>query len=93
MIVESVQVMSSMTLYNASRTDIRRYVSAIIGFRSVGLARIRRFLRALALYDVQPRLSFVDALLAAYAEESSPATVLSFDRGFDRVAGLTREEP
>lgn len=92
-LVESVQVISSKALYNLPRPEIHRHLAGIIGLKGVKLAHKPRYLRALALYEAYPRLSFVDALLAAYAESSAPATVLSFDQGFDRVPGITREEP
>jgi predicted nucleic acid-binding protein len=49
--------------------------------------------RALEIYVTYPSLSFVDALLAVYAEESPPSTVISFDEGFDRIPGITRAAP
>jgi predicted nucleic acid-binding protein len=92
-LVETVHVLSSRSLYNLPRADIERHVGTIIRFRGVKLARKRRYLRALSLYAGTPRLSFVDALLAAYAQEQPPPTVLSFDQGFDAVPSLTRIEP
>jgi predicted nucleic acid-binding protein len=92
-VVETVQVLSSKTLYNLPRPDIQRFLSTIIRLRGVKLPRKRRYLRALELYGATPRLSFVDALLVAYAEEDPPATVISFDQGFDRVPDVTRLEP
>lgn len=92
-LVETVQVLSSKTLYNLPRPQIRRHLSAIIRFRGVKLPRKRRCLRALEVYETTPRLSFVDSLLVAYAEEHPPATVVSFDQGFDRVPDVVRVEP
>ncbi len=92
-LVELVQVVSSKVLYRFPRSETRRHLSSIILLRGVKLPRKGRYLRALELYEAHPRLPFVDALLATYAEETPPATVLSFDQGFDRVPGLTRDEP
>jgi predicted nucleic acid-binding protein len=92
-LVETVQVLSSRTLYNLPRTEIRRHIGNIIRFQGVKLPRKRRYLRALDLYAAVPALSFVDALLAAYAEDSTERAVLSFDQGFDRVPSITRREP
>ena len=36
---------------------------------------------------------FVDALTAAQVRRLPDATVVSFDRDFDRIEGLTRREP
>jgi predicted nucleic acid-binding protein len=92
-LVETVQVLSSKALYNLARSEIERHIGAIIRFRGVRLTRKRRYLRALEIYATTPTLSFVDAQLAAYAEESPAREVLSFDPGFDSVPGLIRREP
>ncbi|MGH2585658.1 MAG: PIN domain-containing protein [Dehalococcoidia bacterium] len=92
-LVETVQVLSSKSLYNLPRADIERHLGTIVRFRGVKLAQKRRYLRALELYAATPRLSFVDALLAVLAQENPPPTVLSFDQGFDGISGLTRVEP
>ena len=89
-LVESVQVLSSKNLYNRPRAEIARHLGNIIRLQGVKLPRKRRYLRALDLYVAWPGLSFVDSLLAAYAEESPPPTVISFDEGFDRLPGITR---
>lgn len=92
-LVETIQVLSSKTLYNLPRADIHRHLRMIISLRGVKLAGKRRYLRALDLYLATAALSFVDALLAAYALENPSPTVISFDTGFDRVAALIRREP
>lgn len=92
-LVETVHVLSSKSLCSLLRPEIARHLSAIIRFRGIKLVRKRRYLRALELYEATPRLSFVDALLVAYAEENAPATVISFDRGFDGVPDVKRLEP
>jgi|SRR5215211_4198749 len=92
-LVECVQVLSSKNLYNQPRAQIARHLGTIIRLPGVKLLRKRRYLRALELYVAWPALSFVDALLAVYAEESPPPTVISFDEGFDRLPGLTRRAP
>ena len=92
-LVESVQVLSSRNLYNQPRADIARHLSNIIRLQGVKLPRKRRYLRALELYVAWPGLSFVDALLAVYAQESPPPTIISFDAGFDQLPGITRLAP
>ncbi len=92
-LVETVQVLSSRNLYNQPRAEIARHLGNIIRFQGIKLPRKRRYLRALELYVAQPGLSFVDALLAVYAEESPPPTIISFDEGFDRLPGITRLAP
>jgi len=50
-------------------------------------------LRALDLYSTYPHLDFEDCLTVAQIEQQGIATLASYDQGFDRVPGLTREEP
>lgn len=92
-LVETVQVLSSKTLYNTPREEIRRYLRRIILFKGIQLLNKRRYLRTLDLYVTIPRLSFGDALLAIYAQDDpdGDVTVISFDEGFDRVPGLSRD--
>ena len=92
-LVETVQVLSSKNLYHQPRADIARHLGNIIRLHGIKLPRKRRYLRALELYVTHPSLSFVDALLAVYAEESPSPTVISFDEGFDRLPGITRAAP
>jgi len=92
-IVECVQVLSSRALYNLPRAEIARDLGVIIRLGGVRLDNKRRYLRALAMYSDLPFLDFVDALLAVYAEDQSPATVISFDQDFDRLTVIKRIEP
>ncbi len=54
------------------------------------LALDRVLPRALEIYAGDRRLDFVDAWLAASAIAIGPARVVSFDRDFDRIEGVTR---
>ena len=83
-LVEAVQVLSSRALYNRPRTEIRERLAAIIALPGVELLDKGRYLKALDLYANSPTLDFVDALLVIYAEEETPAEVISFDQDFDR---------
>jgi predicted nucleic acid-binding protein len=92
-LVEAVQVLSSRALYHLPRAEIARDLGIIIRLRGVRLPQKGRYLRALELYASTPALDFVDALLVAYAERERPAAVVSFDRDFDTVPGVTRRAP
>jgi predicted nucleic-acid-binding protein len=91
-LVEAVQVLSSSKLYNLPRTTIRERLAAIIRAPGVQLRPKRRYLRALDIYAATT-LDFVDALLIAQAERSPRKTVISYDQGIGKVAGVTRTEP
>lgn len=92
-LVEAVQVLESKNLYDAPRGTIRVWLSGLLRFRGVRIPNKRLYLRALELYATVSLLSFVDCLCVAYAEREDVSTVVTFDRGFDRVASITRLEP
>ena len=53
----------------------------------------RRLLRALTLYATNASLDFEDCLTAAQIEQQDIPTLMSYDRGFDRLEGISRQEP
>ncbi len=78
--------------YGVPRAAIRERVGDIVSFRGVSLPRKDIFRDALDLY-ASTSLSFADAFNAAFARRYGVAEIYSWDRDFDRVAGLTRVEP
>ena len=91
-IAEVVYVLSSRALYNLPRPDIKTHLANIISLRGLKLPNKRTYLRALDLYEAA-NLDFVDALNVAHMERSGIQTIVSFDRDFDTIAGITRREP
>ncbi|MHB8574048.1 MAG: PIN domain-containing protein [Dehalococcoidia bacterium] len=92
-VAEVVYVLSSKNLYDLTRTEIRARLRPLLLMRGLTLGAKHACLAAFDLYVEYPRLSFVDALCAARALRDTDGHVVSFDRGFDRVAGVTRREP
>jgi predicted nucleic acid-binding protein len=67
-------------------------IATIVQLRGFHHREKRAILRALELWTGRPRLGFVDALTAAYAQ--SPGTLLAtFDADFDSIPGLERWSP
>jgi predicted nucleic acid-binding protein len=52
----------------------------------------RTVLRALALYAQYP-IDFGDAMIVANMVENRATLLYSYDHDFDRVPGITRQEP
>jgi predicted nucleic-acid-binding protein len=92
-IVEVEQVLSSKNLYNLDRETIRHGLGSLIQLPCVEVPNKRIYLEALDLYVQFSRLSYVDALCATYARRSDDATVISFDRGYRNLSGVTWEQP
>lgn len=91
-IAEAVFVLSSPRLYGLTRLEIERELSAIIRLPYLELPNSALYLEALRLYASTPRVKFVDAIVAAIAKQRGIA-VMSFDQGFDGLAGVNRTEP
>ncbi len=90
---EVVFVLSSKVLYNLPRDEIRTHLQNILSLRGLRLAHKRMYLRALDLYAALPKLDFADVLSIADMERRKLTTILSFDRDFDGIEGITRREP
>ncbi len=91
-IAEVVYVLSSPRLYAVPRTDIRALLLSILTLRGMRLSNRRLYLRALDVY-AEHNIDFEDALTIAHVERRKLDAILSYDRDFDQVAGVRREEP
>jgi predicted nucleic acid-binding protein len=91
-IVEVVQVLSSKTLYNLPRSQVRQKIEPLLGLRGMKLPARSVYARALALYEGRS-VDFTDALRVAQMEHQQLRVILSFARDFDRFDTVEREEP
>lgn len=87
---ELVHVLESF--YEVSRPELAGYLRAVLGHRAIRTLDPATLLRAVELYDVH-RLDFAEAHLAAHAEATGVATVVSWDRTLRRVKTIRRVEP
>lgn len=87
---EAVFVLKGRT-YSFTRSDIVAFLESLNGL-PVRIADRAVITRAVALYrDIHD--DWDDCLVAAYALEQGDGTIISFDRGLDRIPGLTRIDP
>jgi predicted nucleic acid-binding protein len=91
-IAEVVYVLSSPRLYHLSPERIRDVLLPILNLRGLKLPSRQLYRRALDLYATY-RMDFEDALAVAHMEQQGIAEIVSYDRHFDRVAGVQRVEP
>jgi len=91
-IAEVVYVLSSPRRYHLPRPAIRTFLAGVLAFPGVSIAHKGTYLRALELYEAH-NVDFEDALIAAHMERTGTAAVVSFDRDFDRIPGITRRDP
>ena len=93
-IAEVVYVLSSNRApYRLSHEEIRARLVPILTLRGLRLLQKRVYLEALDLYATSSSLDFEDALAVAHMERQGVTEIVSYDRDFDRVAGLQRVEP
>lgn len=77
--------------YKQSKTQVAQYLSSFLRLPAVKFPEPRRALVALDIFE-RSNIDFGDAYVAALALESD-GQVISFDRDFDRIPGVTRVEP
>lgn len=92
-VAEVVYVLGSRLNYARSRDWIVDRLVPVLSMPELRMEHKGRCTRALQLFVALPGISFADALIAAATLEQEPHEVYSFDRGLDRVPGLTRIEP
>jgi predicted nucleic acid-binding protein len=91
-IAEVVYVLSSKRTYNLPRDQIRARLYPILTLQGLRLPQSRTVLRALDLY-VAYEIDFEDALIVAHMERQAIRELYSYDRDFDQVPGVNRQEP
>ncbi len=93
-VTEVVYVLSSPRApYRLSHEEVRARLAPILTLRGLKLPQKRVYLRALDIYASSAFLDFEDALAVAHIERRGVDELLSYDRDFDRVQGITRIEP
>jgi predicted nucleic acid-binding protein len=79
--------------YGWERSSIRDAVLPVIELDGVILPGKAIFADVFALYVTHRGLSFADCYHAVLARHLGCTEIITFDRGFDRIPGLTRREP
>jgi predicted nucleic acid-binding protein len=92
-IAEVVYVLAARALYNLRPDEISARLRPLLAVRGLKIAHKRSCLQALDLYATYPFLDFEDALAVAEMERQGMNTILSYDRDFDRLEQVRREEP
>ena len=91
-IAEVVYVLSSPRLYGLRRDEIRQLLLPMLTLRGMRLSNRRTYLRALELYATY-NIDFEDALTVAHIERGELRSILSYDRDFDQIPTVVRDEP
>jgi predicted nucleic acid-binding protein len=90
---EILYVLCSPRLYKLSHPDAVARLRPLVILRELHLPRKQVYLRALDLFASHDFLDIEDTLIVAHMENRGLQELLSYDADFDRVAGVTRQEP
>ncbi len=91
-IADAVYVLSSPRLYHIERNEVRELLSALVRLPHFQVQNRPAVLRALELFG-STRLDFGDTLIIASMEQQKSQILYSYDADFDRLFGITRQEP
>lgn len=91
-IADTFYVLTSPSLYRLPKAEAVALLRPILGLANFHVENVHVVQRTLDLCAAA-NLSFGDAYIAATMEKWGSDTLYSFDRGFDRIKGITRIEP
>ncbi len=91
-IAEVAFILTSKAHYNLPVSDAAGRLATLLRLRGVKLREKRLVLHALDLWTTHPKLGFVDALAAAYADQPG-MQLATFDTDFDPLPGIARWQP
>lgn len=79
--------------YKVPRAEIRAQLGDLLRLPGIILSGKRAYRTVFDLWVAHPRLSFADAYHAVTVRRLRLAGILTFDRYFDRLPDIHREEP
>ncbi|MDO8577241.1 MAG: PIN domain-containing protein [Candidatus Daviesbacteria bacterium] len=91
-IADAVFVLSSPRLYNFPRVEIRDVLMALLRLTNFRVDNKQAVITALDFY-ANSTIDFGDALLIALTLKTKTKEIYSYDRDFDKFAGIKRKEP
>jgi predicted nucleic acid-binding protein len=86
-LTECVYILSSKRLYHLPRTHIAAILKVILSFRGLKMPHKMTYQRALNLY-ASSTIDFPDTLAVAHMERMKIKDIYSFDKDFDKFAGI-----
>ena len=92
-VAEIIYVLTSKKHYGLSRVDATDRLRPALAVRGLHMSEKLAAISALDIFVTYPFLDFEDALSVAHARAQTTNEVVSYDRGFSRVDGISRIEP
>mgnify|MGYP001587983227 CR=1 FL=1 len=78
--------------YKQKKENIRGMLLPLLELPSVRIKGKRQLQKVFALY-VDHNISFADAYHAIFMQQNKLKEIISFDKDFDKIFGITRQEP
>ncbi len=91
-IADAVFVLSSPRLYYLPREQVSALLTPLVRLPHFRVRNRRALLRALQLY-ASTNLDFGDVFILASMQQTRSQILYSYDKGFDRIQGISRKEP
>lgn len=91
-IADVVFVLSSPRLYHLPREQVSALLTPLVRLPYFRVRNRRALLRALQLY-ASTDLDFGDVFILASVQQARSQILYSYDKGFDRIQGISRKEP
>ncbi len=91
-IADAVYVLASPRLYHLPRAQVSQLLATLVRLPNFRVSNRQAVLRALELYAAT-NLDFGDVFLVASMEQAGADVIYSYDKGFDKLQGITRHEP
>ena len=91
-IADAVYLLSSKRIYGLPRAQVSGLLMPLVRLPHFRVRHRRAVLRALELYATV-NLDYGDLFIAASMELAGSKVLYSYDTGFNRIAGITRQEP
>jgi predicted nucleic acid-binding protein len=92
-IADAVFVLTSKRLYNLPRDEAAAKLTTLVRLPNFHVKNRRAVLRALLIFGTTPHLDFGDALIISLMQQGGEQTVYAYDKDFDGVPGVARQEP
>ena len=91
-IADAVYVLSSPRLYHVARGEVQELLTPIVRLPQFHIQNRASVLLALELY-ASTNLDFGDTLIIASMQQQQSQVLYSYDKGFDRIKTISRQEP
>lgn len=92
-IADAVFVLCSPRHYGFTRDYVREVLVPLLRLSNFKIHNRRILLRALDIFVAYPKLDFGDAMIVATMERRGDTQLYSYDRDFDRIPHIQRQEP